>query len=281
MHKIRRAAAAAKSMVDPEVIAQRTDELGRLRRLTRRLERDIVRLEKAAAPVPAPARRGLPSDMDGAAREIIKLSRPYTMTSADKLFALVTGVRHLIRVNVAGDIVECGVWRGGSMHAVAHTLCSLGVTDRELYLFDTFSGMTDPTERDRRGKTTAGELLAKAAKDQDVWAVASLDDVKAGIDTLDYPRDRFHFVQGPVEETVPANAPETIALLRLDTDWYESTKHELEHLYDRLVPGGILIVDDYGSWQGAKDATDEYLARLENPPMLVRAGRGRIGVKPS
>lgn len=229
----------------------------------------------------APAGRGLPDDMDRKARQIIRLVRPYTMTSPEKLFALITGVRHVARVNLPGDIVECGVWRGGSMHAVARTLLSVGVTDCELYMFDTFTGMTEPTERDRRGDKTATELLEQADKSENVWAIASLEDVQAGIGTLDYPQHRFHYVAGPVEETIPGSAPETIALLRLDTDWYESTRHELEHLYERLVPGGVLILDDYGSWQGAKEATDEFMARLDNPPMMTRAGRGRIGVKPA
>ena len=113
-----------------------------------------------------------------------------------------------------------------------------------------------------------------------VWAVASREDVEQGLRTLPYPYDLFHLVEGPVEETVPRFAPERIALLRLDTDWYESTRHELEHLYDRLVPGGVLVIDDYGSWQGARKATDDFLARLEQPPLMQRAGRARIGVKP-
>ncbi|MEP6816137.1 MAG: TylF/MycF/NovP-related O-methyltransferase [Marmoricola sp.] len=274
MSKIRRAASAAKSMFDP---AQHRAELDRFRRLNNKLERTVARLEKRALA----GKPGLPADMDEEAREIIRLVRPYTMTSAEKVFALITAVRHVARVNLPGDFVECGVWRGGSVHAVARTLVNLGITDRELHLFDTFTGMTEPTERDRRGDTSAADLLQRADKSQNVWAIASLEDVKEGVAALDYPQERFHFVQGPVEETIPGSAPETIALLRLDTDWYESTKHELEHLYDRLVPGGVLIMDDYGSWQGAKEATDEYMATLDNPPMMTRAGRGRIGIKPA
>ena len=75
-----------------------------------------------------------------------------------------------------------------------------------------------------------------------------------------YPPERIHFVRGPVEETLPAGAPDEIALLRLDTDWYESTRHELEHLYPRLAAGGVLLVDDYGHWEGARKAVDEYFA---------------------
>ena len=278
MSKLRKIASSAKSRVlDPELAGLQRRQLDRLQRLNNRLERSVKKMEKQTGT----GTPGLPADMDDEAKEIIRLVRPYTMTSGDKLFALITAVRHVARVNLRGDIVECGVWRGGSMHAVARTLLSCGVTDRELYLFDTFEGMTEPTEKDRRGDTTAAELLAKADKTQNVWAIASFDDVQQGVRTLDYPTEKFHFVKGPVEETIPDGAPQSIALLRLDTDWYESTRHELEHLYDRLVPGGVLIMDDYGSWQGAKEATDEFMAKLENPPMMVRAGRGRIGIKPA
>jgi hypothetical protein len=278
MSKLRKMASSAKSRVlDPEIAGLQRRQLDRLQRLNNRLERSVKKMEKQTGT----GTPGLPADMDDEAKEIIRLVRPYTMTSGDKLFALITAVRHVARVKLEGDIVECGVWRGGSMHAVARTLLSCGVNDRELYLFDTFEGMTEPTEKDRRGDTTAAELLAKADKTQNVWAIASLDDVQQGVGTLDYPTEKFHFVKGPVEETIPGGAPQSIALLRLDTDWYESTRHELEHLYDRLVPGGVLIMDDYGSWQGAKEATDEFMAKLENPPMMVRAGRGRIGIKPA
>jgi hypothetical protein len=223
----------------------------------------------------------VPADLDDEAKEIIRLVRPYTMTSPDKLFALITSVRHLVRVGLDGAILECGVWRGGSMHAVARTLAGLGCLDRELYLFDTFAGMTEPTDKDvKAGGKPAASLLAAADKSANVWAIASREDVEEGLATLPYPRERFHLVEGPVEETVPGRAPERIALLRLDTDWYESTRHELEHLYDRLVPGGVLIIDDYGTWEGSKQATDEFLAKLAAPPLMLRAGRARVGVKP-
>lgn len=242
-----------------------------------------------AEQTPAPAKpagkknRPLPEDFDELSRSIIPLVRPYTMTSAEKLQALITAVQYLAKAGIPGAFVECGVWRGGSMHAVARTLDRCGVHDRDLYLFDTFQGMTEPTERDRkvtRQDVSAAELMVDSPKDSWLWAVASKEDVLQGLSTLPYPQDRFHLVEGPVEETVPGAAPETIALLRLDTDWYESTRHELEHLYPRLQPGGVLIIDDYGSWQGSKEATDEYVAGLAEPLLLLRAGRSRIAVKP-
>jgi O-methyltransferase len=219
---------------------------------------------------------------DDEMREIIKTVRPRTMTSTPKLQALIDATRYVCRHDIPGDIVECGVWRGGSMQAVALTLVGVGVTDRELHLFDTYEGMPPPTEEDvrtRDGKAAEG-LLAKHAQDARVWAYAGLDDVRAGMTETPYPDERIHFHVGMVEDTIPEHAPERIALLRLDTDWYNSTKHELEHLYDRLSPGGILIFDDYGDWEGARKATEEWLDASGELLFLAPMGSGRIAVKP-
>jgi O-methyltransferase len=238
----------------------------------------------------APGRRrpaSLPSDYDQETREIWEAVRDRTMTHHTRVHFLVQAVRYVDRHRVPGAIVECGVWRGGSMLTVAHTLLRLGVADRDLYLFDTFEGMTAPTERDVRitqGKH-ADELLAAKGPGPMAWArpgrfVATLDDVKEGFAALDYPEDRVHFVPGRVEDTVPQQAPEGIAILRLDTDWYESTKHELTHLYKRLAPGGVLIIDDYGTWHGSKEATDEFLDETREPLLLTRVSRAAVAVKP-
>ena len=173
------------------------------------------------------------------------------------------------------------------MLAAAHTLLRRGATDRDLYLFDTFTGMSEPTERDIRinqGKH-ASEFLEASGPGPLAWArpgnfVATLEDVKEGFADLDYPEDRVHFVPGKVEDTVPEQAPERIAILRLDTDWYESTKHELSHLYRRLAPGGVLIIDDYGTWLGAKEATDEFLDETGEALLLTRVARAAVAVKP-
>ena len=209
------------------------------------------------------------------------------MTHHTRVQFLIQAVRYVHRYRVPGAIVECGVWRGGAMLTVAHTLLRLGVTDRDLYLFDTFTGMTAPTERDVRitqGKH-ADELLAAEGPGPMAWArpgrfVATLDDVREGFAAIDYPAGRTHFVPGRVEDTVPQQAPDGIAILRLDTDWYESTKHELTHLYKRLAPGGVLIIDDYGTWHGSKEATDEFLDETGEPLLLTRVSRAAVAVKP-
>jgi O-methyltransferase len=241
------------------------------------------RAEKPRAGKRRAGKRSLPPDFDEVSRAVIPLVRGYTMTGPDKLHALISAVQYVAKAGIPGAFVECGVWRGGSMHAVARTLDLCGVRDRDLYLFDTFQGMTEPTTRDRmvgQQDVTAADLMQESSKESRLWAIASKEDVLDGLSTLPYPQDRFHLVEGPVEDTVPDGAPEEIALLRLDTDWYESTRHELVHLYPRLQPGGVLIIDDYGSWQGSKEATDEYLASLPEPLLLMRAARSRIAVKP-
>jgi O-methyltransferase len=219
--------------------------------------------------------------MDEDARRTIRAVRPRTMTADDKLFALIVATRYVVDHEVPGAFVECGVWRGGSQQAVAYTLLERGVTDRDLYLFDTFEGMPEPTEKDRRHDgRPAVELLERSSRTAKVWAVAGLDDVRAGMAQTGYPAERIHFHAGRVEETIPAAAPAQIAVLRLDTDWYRSTRHELEHLYDRVPSGGVLILDDYGYWAGAREAVDEFLAATGARLLLAPMASGRIAVKP-
>ncbi len=238
-----------------------------------------VSADGARAPA-APAIR-FPADYDSEARAIITAVKPWTMTSPERLYALILAVRYVSRHGIAGDIVECGVWRGGSMQAAARTLIAANDTGRGLYLFDTFQGMPPPTEEDRRRDgESASTLLGRASRDAGIWAVATQHDVAAGFAQVPYPPERVHLVPGLVEQTVPAQAPERIAVLRLDTDWYASTKHELTALYPRLSPGGVLLIDDYGWWLGSRQAVDEYLAETGARLLLLRMDEGRIAVKP-
>jgi hypothetical protein len=229
-------------------------------------------------------RRRMLASFDEELLAIVDEVRPRTMTGDAKVAALIEATRYVVRNKVPGDVVECGVWRGGSMQAIALTLLALGETDRELHLFDTFEGMPPPTAEDSRttaaGSVSAEQLLASSDRESSMWAIAGLDDVKAGMSDVDYPPDKVHFHPGLVEDTTPGEAPETISILRLDTDWYASTRHELEHLYGRLSPGGVLIIDDYGDWDGARKATDEWLARSGEPIFLAPMASGRIGIKP-
>ncbi|WP_261570684.1 TylF/MycF family methyltransferase [Frankia gtarii] len=228
----------------------------------------------------------VPAGMDAEALATIRECAPYTLTDQAKVFGLIQAVRYLVRNKIPGDVVECGVWAGGSTMAAARTLLQLGDTSRDLYLFDTFEGMSPPTDKDVApdGQTAAG-LLAHSDPSQadSAWAIVSLDQVKANVARIGYPADKIHFIQGKVEDTIPQNAPDGIALLRLDTDWYESTRHEMEHLYPRATPSGVLVIDDYGWWKGAQQAVDEYVAANQVPILLNRLGPegGAIGVIPA
>ncbi len=248
------------------------------RRLLAPLKR---RIPSSSAATPA-----LPPDFDPGLIAIAEQVRPYTMTSPDRLAGLVGGVEHVIRHELPGAFVECGVWKGGSTMATALTLLARGVTDRDLYLCDTFAGMSAPTEHDIASdgvgepapdaRTTWNSMQRADGSD---WARAELEEVRRNLLSTGYPEERLHFVVGKVEDTLPQAAPPAIALLRLDTDWYESTIHELNQLYPRLCRSGILIIDDYGHWSGSRRAVDEYFG--PRPPFLHRLDyTGRLVVKP-
>lgn len=220
-------------------------------------------------------------DFDPEIIATIAAVKDFTITSPERISALCEAVKYIIVNDIPGDIVECGVWKGGSMMAVAHTLLQLNDNSRNLYLFDTFDGMTAPTAVDV-------DFMGRSAQRYREWKqdtvshdeVVTIDDVRQSVSRVGYDNDKIHFIKGPVEETIPGYAPNTISLLRLDTDWYESTRHEMEHLFPRLSFGGVIIIDDYGHWQGARLAVDEYLKANKIKLLLNRIDyTGRIGVK--
>jgi O-methyltransferase len=226
---------------------------------------------------------GLPADFEKATVETYKKVKPYTMTTPERIASLCNAVNYIVKNKVKGDFVECGVWRGGSTMAAIDTLIKNGDTGREIYLYDTFEGMSEPTELDKViTGTTADELMTTTERDDptSVWCYSALDEVQQNVGALKYPEKKVHYVKGKVEDTIPGTLPGKIALLRLDTDFYESTAHELKHLYPLLVPGGVIIIDDYGHWEGARKAVDEYIEAEKLPLLLNRIDyTGRIGVK--
>lgn len=211
--------------------------------------------------------------------------KPYTMTSPERIDALIESVRYLEANGLEGAFVECGVWKGGSVMAMALALKELNNESRDIYLYDTFSGMSQPSDVDityHGEKASEKYRRTKISDNSSEWCMAHLDEVRKNILGTAYPEQRFHFVQGKVEDTIPHEMPKEIALLRLDTDWYESTKHELNHLYPLLRPRGVLIIDDYGHWEGARKAVDEYIAENGIGIFLHRIDYGaRIAIKSS
>ena len=200
-----------------------------------------------------------PPDLSEDEIDIINRVRPFTMTRIERIVALIRAIKYLLKANIPGDIAECGVWRGGSMMAVALTLLQAGENSRQLFLYDTFKGMPAPLPEDKYyDGRSASAMLASIPKDTGIWCYAGIDEVKKNLLSTGYPENNLHFFMGRIEDTIPNRETTSLSLLRIDTDWYESTKHGLYHLYPILNHKGILILDDYGCWQGAKLATDEY-----------------------
>lgn len=228
------------------------------------MERARRRLRSTGLPV-GDAVPTVPSSASEEERAILEAVRDHTMTTEERQLALIDAVTYVQQASIDGAFVECGVWRGGSVLAMLLRLRQLGEATRDVYLYDTFAGMTRPTELD----TSDFHPPALDSWDEETGRAypglfggedSGLQAVKDLLATSGHPPERVHYAVGPVEETIPEVVPDRIALLRLDTDWYESTRHELEHLYPRVVPGGVVIIDDYGHWKGCRRAVDEYLA---------------------
>jgi O-methyltransferase len=212
------------------------------------------------------------------------LDKQLTMVSRQRLYATVIACKHVVSERVPGSFVECGVWRGGSS-LVAADVFSREDPTRCLYLLDTFAGMTEPTSYDLRasdGRKALPRYVSSRKDTHSDWCYASLAEVRAHFAELDLLGPNVKFVEGDVVESLKheSNLPGAIAVLRLDTDWYESTLAELQVLYPRLSPGGVLIIDDYGHWSGAKRAVDEYFHDHPRPLLQYTDYTGRMGVKP-
>lgn len=213
---------------------------------------------------------------------ICEKCKKHTITSKERMYALYKATEYVINANIPGDFVECGVLKGGSAMVIAYTLIKMNETNRKIYLYDTYAGMSKPTSEDYRISNNSVYAMPMwengQNKDYNTLAFSPLSDVRNNMFSTGYPKENLIFVKGKVEDTIPETMPNQISLLRLDTDWYESTKHELIHLFPKLAKGGVLIVDDYGDWAGAKKAVDEYFSN--KPILLIRMDyTGRIAVK--
>ena len=242
-----------------------------VRRLARRWGYDLTRLPRGKQPF------SYPVDFDDAAKAVCAAVEPFTLTRPERIGALRAATHHVVDRGIAGAFVECGVWKGGSMMAVALSLLEKGVTDRDLFLFDTYGPIPAPSDVDVDVHGVDAVHGWTAYMEQQ--AFTGMEEVRANLASTGYPADRVHLVAGLVEETLPDHAPEQVAVLRLDTDYYASTRHELETLWPRLSCGGFLVVDDYGHFAGARQAVDEFFA--EDPPFLHRVDYTcRVAQKP-
>lgn len=222
------------------------------------------------------------SDFETEFIKIFLKSKDYTMTSCERMYSLYKSIEYISKNDIEGDIVECGVWKGGSSMLAAQTLMKFN-NIKDIYLYDTFDGMSEPTDKDIDiNGNKADKLLEKHQKiDSDViWCYSDLESVRKNMSLTNYDLKKVHFIKGKVEDTIPKNVPSKISLLRLDTDWFESTYHELKYLFPLLSKNGVLIIDDYGHWKGAKEAVDKYIKEENITILLNRIDyTGRIGIK--
>lgn len=209
-------------------------------------------------------------------------AKSITMTSFESIATLALACKYLVKNEILGDFVEAGVWRGGSSIVAKKFL----IGKRTYWLFDTYAGMTQPTIHDYRVGASSNTSTVQNWKNQsksthNEWVFASLEEVEKNFRSFKLFDDSIIFIKGSVLETLlGANLPKKISLLRLDTDFYDSTLIELQVLWPRLVSGGILILDDYGHWDGARRAVDEYFQNEKDLLLVpIAGGGGRIIIK--
>ncbi len=203
--------------------------------------------------------------------KIAALAEPYTLLTLEKLLNLYEAVIYVSEHGIEGDLVECGVFKGGAVLLMAETMHALGYPARTIHLFDTFFGFTGRSEHD---VDYGGRQIGKY-RTQNFRA-----EVTQNLTHSAYPAEHYVFVEGDVIVTSVENCPEKIAILRLDTDTYETTKAELENMYPKLTKGGVLIVDDYGYSKGCRKAVDEFFAQIKEKPFFQRPNRGsRTAIK--
>jgi hypothetical protein len=214
-------------------------------------------------------RKSFPEIVEPEFWDAFETAKPYSMLHVTGFYNLYQSLRYLGASGVPGDLVECGTLLGGSSIFMALVRSRFGLGDRTLHVFDTFFGFPEGSTDTKRGAPARGpryQSFFEAAK-ANFEATCGTEGVE------------FHV--GPVEETLDAFAPPPLALVRLDTDYYDSTRKELDVLYPHLSDGGVLIIDDYGYYDGCRRATEEYLGGLDHPPLLNRIDPGVwAGVKP-
>lgn len=215
----------------------------------------------------------MPAEASNYEKKIILKSLKYSMTTSIRMWALLQSAKEVLKKKIKGDFVECGVWRGGNIILLKNILEQHKIK-KNVYGFDTFQGMTEPTRHDVDTENNSASILMKNTNKTDqefsIWAYSSLEKTKKNIYKNIKSKKNLKLIQGKVEDTlvIRENVPKKISLLRLDTDWYESTKIELEILYPLLQKGGILIIDDYGHFKGCRKAVDEYFSKHKKRPLL-------------
>lgn len=183
---------------------------------------------------------------------IVAVASKYSCCSKERLSFNIDAITSVNDRKIVGDIVEIGVYKGGSMIAMMRA----DTQGRTFFLYDTYEGMTAPTDADYDFNGYSAAHLMNTH--ESVKCISSLKEVQENVGrSTRTPADKLHYIVGDIMKTT--QYPEKIAVLRLDTDFYDSTKFELDNFYDRVSPGGIVIIDDYGHWKGCRKAVDEFL----------------------
>ncbi|MFN5183927.1 MAG: TylF/MycF/NovP-related O-methyltransferase [Bacteroidota bacterium] len=212
-------------------------------------------------------------------QQLIASVQDYTMTSKERLYSLINAIEYIEDAGITGDIVECGVWRGGGMMLVAKLLLKRKST-RKIFLYDTFeNGMSKP-DICKDVSITGMDAKTIVSNWEKNNKYPTLNEVRQNLFSTGYSSERMNFIEGDIFETLKKSKPDSISLLRLDTDWYSTTKFELEILFPLLSKNGILIIDDYGHWKGARQAVEEYFKEKNIKMYLNRIDYTcRIGIK--
>lgn len=206
-------------------------------------------------------------EMTSEENKLIENCLKYSMTTRLRMWSLINSINYVSNKNIKGDFVECGVWKGGNL-MLFNFLNQKYKLNKKIYGYDTFEGMPLPSRFDfKYDGRSALNLYSKRTRSKDGWAKSSFDEVKSNLLT-ECSLDNIHLIKGLVEDTllIKKNLPKKISILRLDTDFYESTKIELEILFPLLEEDGILIIDDYGHYKGSRKAVDEY---FKKKPFLI------------
>ena len=226
----------------------------------------------------------LPGYIEDEFKELYAKYCDVTMVPWSGLYSVYRAVDYVSKKGIPGDIVECGVWKGGCTAFMMEMLKNRGEEERTVWLYDTFEGMTEPTEKDGHfaGAQYAPDQYKKKQERGEKWSYGPLEVVKETISQSQYPEEKIRIVQGDVLQTLDETVPDSIALLRLDTDWYESTKKEMDVLFPKLIKDGVFLCDDYGAWKGSYDAVHEYFNE-HNVDMFLQVDAfygGACGIKP-
>lgn len=240
------------------------------------------------------SRRGtdqLGYDLLAEANETIRVIRSHTMLPYRRLVTLYQQAVFCEATNLPGSFVECGVWKGGAVGLMALANLRHGSTRRHLHLFDSFEGLPEPDQSvdgqratefaQRVGGGVGGKLVALEGAFEGVGTLEVNQELLE--QTIGYPPEYLHYHKGWFQDTLPEQAADVgeIAILRLDGDWYSSTKLCLMHLYEKVVRGGFVVLDDYGWFEGSKKAVDEFMEREGVKAFLNHIDNaGRYWIKP-